>query len=147
MHHKEFSEANPAIDLMRRNDPLLIEAIKKYKDEMPALEIIEVPEGSYEILYMPDGDGFGAEILIKKDCVVWPKNNRKRLAVESTGVLANIEMNVRLRNKLNAVGIHYLHELEKYTKEEVINKCGLRSEEDKKKLDWFIEETKIKLKD
>ncbi len=146
--HAELTEANPAIDLLERNNLLLVEAVEKYNDEMPYLEIITVPEGKYAILGVNHGqEGTVHEIVVRADAYWQPSTRLCEIIVEEPVKLENIA-SVYLQNRLKRINVCYLHELEAFTLREIMDKCGIhiRGSKGKGELEQLIEEYNIKLK-
>jgi len=119
--HEDLTDEYSAIDVMKRNDPLLVEAVEKYAEEMPYLEIVDVPLGKYAILGSLNEQTAVTETLVKDGCYWLPSCSPSVLLVETDAAgIDELNAAVGLLNAFMRAGINYIAEIEAYTRSELV---------------------------
>lgn len=106
--NKELEKEAPAADWLKRNDPILIEAVEKFAEILPCLEVLEVPEGNYTILRFYNGPHDAIREVLVKANNYWQTSTSKvvEIPVESDKKLAETDKaSVWLFNRLKEMGM------------------------------------------
>jgi len=105
--HEDLTDEYSAIDVMKRNDPLL--------------EIVDVPLGKYAILGSLNEQTAVTETLVKDGCYWLPSCSPSVLLVETDAAgIDELNAAVGLLNAFMRAGINYIAEIEAYTRSELV---------------------------
>jgi len=138
--HKDLTGDYPALEMMKRNDPLLVEAVEKYGEEMPYLEIVDVPLGKYAILGSLNEQSAVTETLVKEGCYWLPSSNPSVLLVETDAAgIDELNAAVGLLNAFMRAGINYIAEIEAYTRSELVYRFA-KMKKDVQRIDDMIKD-------
>lgn len=142
--NKEFEKETPVADWLKRNDPLLIEAVEKFAEILPCLEVLEVPEGNYTILSFCNGPHNAIREVLVKANSYWQTSNGKvvEIPVVSDKQLTETDKaSAWLCNRLKEMGITHMHQMQNVTPGELIEKYkGPSKEKFERELHELVEE-------
>ncbi len=138
--HEDLTGDYPALDIMKRNNPLLVEAVEKYGEEMPYLEIVDVPLGKYAILGSLNEQSAVTETLVKEGCYWLPSCSPSVLLVETDAAgIEELNVAIALFGAFKRAGINYIAEIEAYTRSELVYRIA-KTKKDEQRIDEMIED-------